>query len=250
MGLVVAAGVGLCFVPGGAVLGVGMLIGAGTSTAFGVATGHFNPRMAAFNGLLGGLTAGVGDALSGASIATQVIARTGIGAGDSLANQVVQGGPISWKLVGIGAGLGSLAGGVAGKLSMAEEVNGGSFTGKAVIVDTNALTDRSGVMAALGPGETPVVTGGTVAELRNIVTRGSIKMPAFAHELPSIPDVMDVNTRINIRGSLADIAYPQKGILNDGTLGATAVNRGLPVITKDARLTRVLTNLGVDVRNP
>jgi RHS repeat-associated protein len=123
MGLVVAAGVGLCFVPGGALLGVGMLIGVGATTAFGAATGNFNPRMAAFNGLLGALTAGIGDALSGASIATQVIARAGMGAGDSLANQVVQGGPISWRSVGIGAGLGSLAGGVARRFSVADEVS-------------------------------------------------------------------------------------------------------------------------------
>ena len=52
-GLVIVGGVGLCFMTGGLALGAGMLIGAGMSTAFGVATGNFNPRMVALNGLLG-----------------------------------------------------------------------------------------------------------------------------------------------------------------------------------------------------
>lgn len=45
-GLVLVAGVGLCLVPvpGAAVLGAGILIGVGTSTAFGVAMALFTPE--------------------------------------------------------------------------------------------------------------------------------------------------------------------------------------------------------------
>jgi predicted nucleic acid-binding protein len=49
---------------------------------------------------------------------------------------------------------------------------------------------------------------------------------------------------------LADIKYPQAGLFNDGAIGATALNRGLPLITADKNLTTVLKSLGVEVRRP
>jgi RHS repeat-associated protein len=123
MGLVIVGGVGLCFMTGGLALGAGMLIGAGISAGIGVASGNFNPRMVALNGLLGTITAGIGNAVTGASIATKIITGAGVGAGHSLANQAAHGGPISWGSVGIGAGIGSLGAGIAGKFSMADQVN-------------------------------------------------------------------------------------------------------------------------------
>jgi len=61
---VTAVGVGLCFVPGGQVVGAGILIGVGTSAGMGLATGTFSPRMIAVNGVVGGLSAGVGGAVT------------------------------------------------------------------------------------------------------------------------------------------------------------------------------------------
>ena len=47
---VVAVGVGLMFVPGGQVIGAGILIGAATSAGVGLATGNFDPMQVAIGG--------------------------------------------------------------------------------------------------------------------------------------------------------------------------------------------------------
>jgi RHS repeat-associated protein len=119
-----------------------------------------------------------------------------------------------------------------------------------VIVDTNAVFNRAGVEAALNAGETPVITRTTSAELRNLVARGPLKMPRYAGELDGIEDVMDVNTRINIRGMLEGIRGGEPGLFGDGSIGATAINRGLPVITDDRNFASALEQLGVEVRRP
>jgi RHS repeat-associated protein len=119
-----------------------------------------------------------------------------------------------------------------------------------VIVDTNSVYSRPGVEAALNPGETPVITQTTVAELRNLAAGGVMKMPRFAGELPVINDVMDVNMRINIREMLTSIRANQRGIFGDGSIGATALDYGLPVITADRNFAAVLEHLGLEVRKP
>lgn len=119
-----------------------------------------------------------------------------------------------------------------------------------VIVDTNAVLNRPGVQGALGAGEVPVMTGTTQAELANLVAGGRIKMPHFASELGVIDDVMDVNTRINIRGMLEAMRRGQPGLFGDGAIGATAVRTGSPVITADRNFAAVLRSLGVEVRVP
>jgi RHS repeat-associated protein len=123
-------------------------------------------------------------------------------------------------------------------------------TARRVIVDTNSVYNRPGVEAALNPGETPVITQTSVAELRNLAAGGVMKMPRFAGELPVINDVMDVSTRINIREMLTAIKANQRGIFGDGSIGATALNYGLPVITADRNFAAVLEQLGLEVRRP
>lgn len=130
---------------------------------------------------------------------------------------------------------------------LAPEAGGG---GSRVIVDTNAVFNRPGVMGALNPGEMPVMTQTTSAELGNLVARGSVKMPRFAGDLPQISDVMDVNTRINIRGMIADMKPNSPGLFGDGSIGATALDTGFPVITADKNFAAVLAQLGVEVRVP
>jgi RHS repeat-associated protein len=128
LGLTVAAGVGLLFVPGGQAIGAGILIGVAISSGAGIATGTFDPRMAAFNGGIGALTGGVGSALSGASVATQVVAGAGMGAGSNLIAQGVQGGPIDWWSVGLSAGIGGVGAGVGARLAAARDVNASTET--------------------------------------------------------------------------------------------------------------------------
>jgi len=154
--------------------------------------------------------------------------------------------------VGLSAGVGGLGAGAGAKLAGAREVNAGRVAvgGRQVIVDTNAVYNRPGVLAALNPGETPVITQTTNAELRGLAAAGRMHMPSFARDLPVINDVMDVNTRINVRGMLEEIKPGQRGLFGDGSIGATALNHGLPVITSDKALTTVLKSLGVEVRAP
>ncbi|HEU5001761.1 MAG TPA: DUF6531 domain-containing protein [Actinomycetota bacterium] len=122
LGLSIVAGVGLCFVPGGQALGAAVLIGVGTSAAAGLATGTFNPRVVAATGVLSGLTAGLGEALDGASVATQTAVRMGANAAGNVATRAVSGAPISLKSLALGLGLDAV-GGVAGEVQGATSVN-------------------------------------------------------------------------------------------------------------------------------
>ncbi|MCW3037468.1 MAG: hypothetical protein JWM17_2780, partial [Actinobacteria bacterium] len=125
LGLTVAAGVGLLFVPGGQAIGAGILIGVAISSGAGIATGTFDPRLAAFNGVVGGITGGVGSALSGAGVATQVAVGAGLGGGGNIAQQEVFTGHVDWGQAALSAGVGGLGAGVGAKLAGAREVNTG-----------------------------------------------------------------------------------------------------------------------------
>jgi hypothetical protein len=85
--------------------------------------------MVAFNGLVGGITGGVGSAFSGAGIATQVAVGAGIGGGGSIAQQEVFTGHVDWGQVALSTGVGGAAGGAGamlGKLAAARQVNAGA----------------------------------------------------------------------------------------------------------------------------
>jgi predicted nucleic acid-binding protein len=62
--------------------------------------------------------------------------------------------------------------------------------------------------------------------------------------------MMDLNTRINIRGMIAAIKPNSPGLFGDGSIGATALNNGLLVITADRIFAAVLEQLGAEVRVP
>ena len=57
------------FVPGGQVIGAGILIGAATSAGVGLATGTFDPRTVAIGGVIGGISGGVGAATTSTTAA-------------------------------------------------------------------------------------------------------------------------------------------------------------------------------------
>ncbi len=58
-----------------------------------------------------------------------------------------------------------------------------------------------------------------------------MKPPHFAGELDTVPDIMDIHLRINLRGQLAALKAGQPGLFGDGAIGATAIRSGSPVIT-------------------
>ena len=130
-----------------------------------------------------------------------------------------------------------------------EVVGAGAPTAnRQVIVDTNAVLNRPGVEGVLRPGEVPVITATTQAELNSLVGRGRIKMPGFADELSVIEDVMDIHTRINIRGQLEAMRPGQSGLFGDGSIGTTAIRTGSPIITADKSFAQLMLRLGVEVR--
>jgi hypothetical protein len=111
----VALGVGLMFVPGGQVVGAGILIGAATSAGVGLATGNFDPRQIAIGGAIGGISGGVGAVTS--SVAVGVVSGGVIGGAGDLALQAASGEPIDWNNVGISTVVGAATGGVGARLN-------------------------------------------------------------------------------------------------------------------------------------
>ena len=111
---VTAVGVGLCATGVGTAVGAGILIGVGASAGIGLATGTFNPRMVAVNGVVGGLSAGVGGALTTTSWQGAVALGTASGAGETIVGSVLagQGFPSTTELL-VGAGTGGLVSGGA-----------------------------------------------------------------------------------------------------------------------------------------
>lgn len=112
---VVAAGVGLMFVPGGQVIGAGILIGATTTAGAGIATGTFSPRSTALGGALGVIPGG--STLRGAALI-----GAGTGAGGELAMQIVNGEPINPAHLGVSAAFGSVGG--VGSRAFANRISG------------------------------------------------------------------------------------------------------------------------------
>ena len=117
-----------------------------------------------------------------------------------------------------------------------------------VILDTNAVFKFKAAQALVQAGESPVVTDTTRAELANVASREGMSMPHVADTLHTIRDVMEVNTRINIRGALDELKPGQPGIFGDGSIGATVLDTGLPFITGDRLLSQVLTRMAGSVR--
>ena len=154
---VVAVGVGLMFVPGGQVIGAGILIGAAMSAGVGLATGNFDPMQVAVGGLIGGISGGVGGGLGGAapSLTRAVVTGAALGGGGDLANQVVSGEPIDWGSVGVSTLVGGVTGGAGHHLDPLIKTGGQAFVSGAVTdgaadLTTQALTGDG--TDQLGPG--------------------------------------------------------------------------------------------------
>ncbi|WP_261561898.1 DUF6531 domain-containing protein [Frankia tisae] len=116
--VVIGAGAGLMFVPGGQAVGAGILIGAGSSAALGLVTGNFNPRSIAITGIAGGVGGGIAGGLVKGGFSAAASAAVGGASQDIAMQEMVHPGQL---------GLGELAfsaatGGFAGKLGGARSV--------------------------------------------------------------------------------------------------------------------------------
>jgi hypothetical protein len=167
MGLVVAAGVGLLFVPGGQAFGVGILIGVGTSAAAGLATGTFDPRQVAFSGALGGVTGGVGAATSGVGAAVASGAVLG-GAGD-LGSQMIAGHGVDWQSVAVSTGIGAVTGGLGEKFEPAVP----ALTGRPSVSTITQSSINGAVLGGGGEYAHQVLTGDGPIDPRMIMIQAA-----------------------------------------------------------------------------
>ncbi len=167
MGLVVAAGVGLLFVPGGQAFGVGILIGVGTSAAAGLATGTFDPRQVAFSGVLGGITGGVGAATSSVGAAAASGAVLG-GAGD-LGSQMIAGRTIDWQSVAVSTGIGAVTGGIGEKFEPAVP----ALTGRPSVSTITQSSLNGAVLSGGGEYAHQALTGDGSIDPRTIMIQAA-----------------------------------------------------------------------------
>lgn len=127
----------------------------------------------------------------------------------------------------------------------------GSAPGESrVIFDTNAVISSKKAGALLNPGEVGVMTRTGAAELRNLVARAEgLFMPRAAGGMGVIKDAGSIDTRIMIRAALVARRPGAPGLFGDGSIGATVLATGLPFITADKALARILGEMGAsDVR--
>ena len=119
-----------------------------------------------------------------------------------------------------------------------------------VILDTDAVIQFKDAQKLLKPGEVPVITSTTQAELRALVNRGQLKgIPSVSKSLKVIENAGSVNTRINVRAAVANQPGKVKGSLfGDGAIGATAIETSRPLITFDKKLRKAVNQLGGEVR--
>ena len=141
---VTALGVGLMFVPGGQVLGAGILIGVASTSAVGLATGTFNPRAVALGGVMGMVP-------GGGSFGGAVALGAGSGAVETVAGSYLngEGFPSTRQIV-----VGTVTGGgfAAGSRALTNIVPNGSTAATPHAPDAPNVSTPVPNQLALGPG--------------------------------------------------------------------------------------------------
>jgi RHS repeat-associated protein len=111
--------------------------------------------------------------------------------------------------------------------------------GSELVLDTNVVIAHG--REYVKSGENVVKSVVTDVEITALVRRGDIKgAPRAASEIPSV-GLPSLNTRINVRGGLKS---GTKGNFADGIIGATAIERGATLVTKDKALAGAVEKAG------
>lgn len=93
----------------------------------------------------------------------------------------------------------------------------------------------------MNSGQNAVRPSITNAEIRSAVNRGSIQgAPKAAGDIPVVPNGGSLNDRINIRGQITST----RGKFGDGVIGATALERGSTLVSRDKQLRNAVNKLG------
>lgn len=111
-----------------------------------------------------------------------------------------------------------------------------------VLLDTSAARAGTTARGLLKPGECAVVCQ-TVQD--EAIAKG---FPGATRGLSVIPDGTSAVLRGQVAAQLRAFGAAERGLINDATIGATALERGIPLITGDEALWNAVTKLGGDVR--
>jgi RHS repeat-associated protein len=112
--------------------------------------------------------------------------------------------------------------------------------GSEVLIDTSGVKGFGGAKRLLKPGEVPVICETVLCEAQaQGFSTGS---------LPVIPDGSSATLRARVAQQLRGFGASQQGLENDATIGATALERGIPLITGDKALYNAVVKLGGDAR--
>jgi RHS repeat-associated protein len=120
----------------------------------------------------------------------------------------------------------------------------GAKAGSELVLDTNVVISHG--KDFVKSGHNVVKSAVTDTELAGLVRRGKINMPSAASQIPSV-GLPSVNTRINVRGGLTP---GTRGNFADGIIGATAIERGSTLVTRDGKLAEAVQKAGGKVMEP
>ena len=112
--------------------------------------------------------------------------------------------------------------------------------GSEVLLDTSAVKSLGRAQSLIKPGEVPAICSTVACEAaeKGFSTAG----------LREVPDGMSAVLRGQVAQQLRGFSAKAQGFDNDVTIGATAIERGSPLITGDRALYNAVNNLGGEAR--
>ena len=123
----------------------------------------------------------------------------------------------------------------------------GAEDGSNVLIDTGGIIKYNSAKALLGVGEQPVVNETTGQELIDVAARKGFS-GALPNDVSVIGDDVSMTLRGQVMQQLRMFGAAVQGMENDAAIGATALGRGMPLITTDNALANAVMKLGGTVR--
>lgn len=112
--------------------------------------------------------------------------------------------------------------------------------GSQVLLDTSAVKAQAAARGLMQPGECAVIC--------STVSREAAEQGFSTAGLPVIEDGTSAVLRSQVAMQLQMFGASSQGLEGDATIGATALERGIPLITGDRALWNAVGKLGRDAR--
>ncbi len=112
--------------------------------------------------------------------------------------------------------------------------------GSEVLLDTSAVKAQSAARSLMKPGECAVIC--------STVEREAAQQGFSTAGLPVVDDGTSAVLRSQVAQQLRGFGAATQGLENDAIIGATALERGIPLITGDRALWNAILKLGGDAR--